>query len=369
MKVLRIFLAFIFIAFFFQNCKSEEPVSYWKMYSWEAVNNQPVEGIKLVFVEMIFDTEMHLVKNGEEISIDYPYRKKMKISDFKSFSDVKDEGEFLDEIYSIKIEDDSLRIGVGFGKKTDYIYTFAPMSKAEYENEVKKLNTELEEVRNQLKPVDYSTFDLNIPRPAYFNSVLRTGQTKPYASAFTSFAGKTSFEITSADMDFEKNNKEYSYNWSFVDDTQDLNFAAAKIGEFSFSNLDYFVNNETKKIEAVVMDQDTKNFTDINNLLSYMNKTLGTPSFDPETEDIFLVQWHHGNQIIKLGVLQYLGTNKEGHNITRLVDKNLAPNNALKDFLVPGKESNVTVTIVTKNLAELNKGDFLSGPLEIPYNR
>lgn len=136
-------LVYAIMFFVFQSCQGQKSETFWRSESISKVDNSEISTFSNAFTNEILETNIHLSKNGDEIQLGFPENKKIKISDFKSLSNVKlENGVLLDSIYDIDVKDKFLNIKFYFNgreKKNRYVLSLQNMDKASYSKEVAEL--------------------------------------------------------------------------------------------------------------------------------------------------------------------------------------------------------------------------------------
>ncbi|MCU7619289.1 hypothetical protein NZ698_19080 [Chryseobacterium sp. PBS4-4] len=187
-------------------------------------------------MDMIEDMQIHISKNIDYLFFAYPDEKKIKISEFVSFSNIRfvDDKKLLDSIYDVSIQRDSLRIKFYFGGKKDknqYVLMFSPTNKEVFYQKSQKLRNDKTRLFGMLKSVDYSGLDLLLPVPSYFNKNINLNVLNPVQFAEMISVDNDGLQVSANHFSFNlKSENNLKYSEYYIQRSDKLNFFAAKIG-------------------------------------------------------------------------------------------------------------------------------------------
>lgn len=370
MKNIKLLLLVLMI----YSCNAQQEETYWKADNVTRENNKPMWGITGAYMDMIANMRIHLSTNNDTLFFSYPYEKKIKMSELKSLTNcrIKANGALLDSIYEVKNEGDKLQIKfwyAGTGENNHFVLNLVNIDKEKYDEEVKKLKTDKAKLQAMIQPVDMSTVDLSISKPAYFASNIDLNILNPIATAESLADIKSIFGVIDKHS-FEVDDKgKYEYNYyELLDSDKPL----ANIGQINFYNLAFATNVKTNNNDVIVLTQNDVDKNSIKALFSAINSKhtnntineIGLPNPHSLIGKEYGITWSDKNQIVKLIIktpdeLYY----KDSNNGNELTDKP-STNEIVKVFnhcVDATQKTKVRIIIIAKAFDSLISSKNLSG--------
>lgn len=312
MKKLLLLFAIVQV---FVSCNAQSDETYWKSEEVTKVDGKPFWGITSGYMDMIAEMRIHLSKNNDYLIFHYPYEKKIKIADLKSLTDcrLKSTGELLDSIYEVSIEDDKLQIKFHYlgtaDKENRFVLNLIKIDKNKYLEETEKLKSEKTKLQSMIKPIDATTLDLSVAKPAYFNSGINMSVLNPIELAKdlcdidglgTSVSKNVSFQISDKGS--------YQFNYYSIKNSDEIGTAVAEIGGMKFNSLAFITDASGKENKAFVLTQkelDKKSTLSLYNIINTKMKgaeidEFGLPALNSPILKTFSIIWKSETQIIKL---------------------------------------------------------------------
>ncbi|KAF2509097.1 hypothetical protein [Flavobacterium foetidum] len=295
------------------SCNGQKTETYWKAEQVARIDNKPIWGITESYMEMISKMQIHLSVSNDSLIFSYPYKKKLKISEFKSFTNcrIKETGQLLDSVYEIKNEGNKLLIKFYYAERDEenrFVLNLTNISKDKYLEENQKLQAERNKLKAMIKPTDLSGLNLSISRPSYFNTGIDLNMLNPIALAESLCDIKGSFANSSKDT-FEIDGRSFDYNYYEIENPQQ---SLAHIQTINFSKLVFVTNPTSNSNYAVVVSEDDVEKRTIESLFNTINSNqkdaiidnIGLPFRSNEgihgIASSFGIRWKNKNQIIKL---------------------------------------------------------------------
>lgn len=362
--------------FTLQSCQGQEVETFWRSKSISKVDNSEISIFSNAFTNEILEANIHLSKNGDEIQLDFPENEKMKISDFKSLSNVRlENGVLLDSIYDIDVIDKVLNIKFYFNgreKKDRYMLSFQNMDKASYSKDVAELQTSRKKLIESLKILDISKLDLQTKWPSYFNKSINIYALN-YRQTAELLASKDD-GLQSASMQNDVSVEGFpvfKYREISIKNSNKLNFAAVRFAGAGFNNLKYIADAETQKLEAIVFSDNHLTSKQIADVFSKLNSQFGKPEILPTDYPSFLAfTWKDANNVVKMVLTE---GDLDADEIPALDAEKLKIHSnttlLLKQYSTQLKKVEVTITLVSNKLSAIMKGNLKKGTKpNIEYN-
>ncbi|WP_286856513.1 hypothetical protein [Sphingobacterium sp. UBA7625] len=230
-------------------CQAQVQESYWVAVSSHKINREPMRGITLSYMEMLTKAYPYLAVNGNDILIPYPDVKRVQKQEFTSFTNTRIKllnNSLLDSIYGIKAGKDTLCINFYYQGTGDedkkFVLNYIPISKADYEKATAALKQERGKVLESRLPWDATELDFNKSRPLYLQDMETMDLINPMqlADELTQSSNKTAIVYQSALL--SKNDSLHRFKTFGIQNRQLSESAAAKIGNSSFDNLEFYVD-------------------------------------------------------------------------------------------------------------------------------
>lgn len=329
----------ILLAISLQSCAQEKD-TYWKSENVTKIDNKPFLGITSAYMDMIAEMRIHLSTNNDSLYIDYPFEKKMKISEFQSFTNCKfaSTGQLLDSIYDINITNNTLNIKFYYNGTTEeekrFSLNFVNINKEAFYKEVNSLKEEKLKILDNINSIDLST--LEIPKNTeYLSPQNKLKQLNPIQLAEELVGNKNSFKVITRTFSISKDKNQLNYANIGLENTDKLGKTAAHINDINFNNIEYIENNKTQSIDAVFVSKNKMKNKEIialynfisNNITTNTIEQFGLPMLYEEGDSLgihnFLaITWKTKDRVIKLAVEDIPD---------ELWDKEIDNNIALKD--------------------------------------
>ncbi|PSK88897.1 hypothetical protein [Taibaiella chishuiensis] len=384
----RILLLLLSVAgYTFSN--AQEAPRYWKTENVTRIDNKPIWGITLAYMDMLAGMRIHLVQHGDSFSITFPFEKAMKQSDFKSFTYCRlpANGALLDSIYSIRREPGKLDIlfcYAGRDGENRFVLHLSPLERPAYLRELDKLRKEREQVLQLVKPMDLSGLDLSQPLPAYCKPKMDLDMLNPIQLA-EDLCDIEQLQTGSEQFDFMVKGKgKYAYNHFLLRNTRLINRVAATIGKTTYDNLSIVTSQDYTKLEAVMVEQKKAGKQNIQELYRFIQARLkkvkieghGLPKqFTADKASLFGIgtsfglRWIEKDRVIEL-VIQTpdeLYDQQTDNNVFIDSDKyeGAVPDdvtlNVFNHYLSLVEESDIKLYVVAQTFAELVRSEDLTG--------
>ncbi len=376
LKMIKKILVYAIMFFVFQSCQGQKSETFWRSESISKVDNSEISTFSKAFTNEILETNIHLSKNGDEIQLGFPENKKIKISDFKSLSNVKlENGVLLDSIYDIDVKDKFLNIKFYFNgreKKDRYILSFQNMDKASYSKDVSELQASQKKLIESLKTLDISKLDLQTKWPSYFDKSVNIDALN-YRQTAEMLASKDD-GLQSASMQNEVSVDGFpvfKYREVSIKNSNKLNFVAVRFSGVEFNNLKYIFDAETEKAEAIVFSDNHLTSKQITDVFSKLNSHFGKPEIAPTDYPSFLMfTWKDANNVVKMVLTE---DDSDVDEIPTLNAEKLKINSdatlLLKQYSTQLKKAEVTITLVSNKLSAIMKRTLKKGTKpNVEYN-
>ena len=312
-------LIMLILAIAIQSCKQEKE-TFWKAENVTKIDSQPFHGVTSAYMDMIAKMDIHLSMNADEIHIAYPFEKKLKISEFKSFTNnrISSTEELLDSIYDISVSADTLKIKFYYNGTADeekrFSVNFVKLPNEDYLAEVKQLKELKSKILGEINPVDLSTFSL-AKKPRYLSEQTNLLQLNPTQLADELIDNKNSFQVTSSTFSISKNNSQLRYTTTGVSNTDKIGKHIAQINNIKFNNVEFINNERTGETDAVIVSKDKMDNKEMTTLYNFIAKNLasnnieqfGLPRLYAEGDSLgihnFLaITWKTKEKVIKLAL-------------------------------------------------------------------
>lgn len=309
----------LILAISMQSCKQEKE-TFWKTENITKIDNQPFHGVTSAYMDMIAQMNIHLSIDNDEIQIAYPFEKKLKISEFKSFTNsrIPSTGELLDSIYDLSVSADTLKIKFYYNGTADkekrFSLNLVKLQKEDYLAEVKQVKAQKSKTLNEVTTVDLSTFAL-VKKPGYLSEQTNLLQLNPTQLADELTDNKNSFQVTSITFSLSKNNSQLKYTTIGVLNSDKVGKHVAQISDIQFNNIEFVNNERTGEADAVIVSKAKMNNKEITTLYNFIAKNLasnnmeqfGLPRLYAEGDSLgihnFLaVTWKTKDKVIKLAI-------------------------------------------------------------------
>lgn len=327
------------LAISLQSCAQEKD-TYWKLENVTKIDNKPFLGITSAYMDMIAEMRIHLSTNNDSLYIDYPFEKKMKISEFQSFTNCKfpSTGQLLDSIYDINITNNALNIKLYYNGTAEeekrFSLNFVNINKEAFHKEVNNLKEEKLKILENINSIDLST--LEIPKnTGYLSQQNNLKPLNPLQLAEELVDNKNSFKVITRTFSISKDKNQLNYISRGVENSDKLGKIAAHISEVNFNNIEYIENEKTKNIDAIFVSKNKMNNSEITALYNFISNNTTTKNIEQfglpilYDEGDFLgihnflaITWKTKDKVIKLAVEDIPD---------ELWDKEIDNNIALKD--------------------------------------
>lgn len=309
----------LILAISMQSC-GQETNTYWKSENVTKIDSKPFWGITSAYMDMIAEMRIHLSTNNDSLFIDYPFEKKIKISEFQSFTNCKipSTGQLLDSIYDVSITNNALKIKFYYNGTADeekrFSLNFVNVDKETFHKEVKNLKEEKSIILDKIKNIDLST--LEIPKkPEYLSEQSILQQLNPIQLAEELVDNNNSFQMISNTFSISKDKNQLNYANTGVINSDKLSKIVAHINDINFNNIEYIENEKTKSIDAVFVSKNKMNHKEIMALYQFISSNVNTntieqfglPKLYSEGDSLgihnFLaITWKTKDKVIKLAI-------------------------------------------------------------------
>ena len=307
-------------------CSQQNDKTYWITQDVTKMNGKPFHGITSSYMDMIAEMRIHLTKNSDSIAIDYPFEKKMKLSEFKSLTNVriKESGKLLDSIYEVKEEGDLLKIIFIYEGTLDDEKSFSvnllKVNQAKYDAEIDQLKINREKVLARVKPVDLSNLDLAVAIPSYFKQENISIAINPVQLAeeladmnrlrapITEITTDISFESEIPGQPKEK------YSVYALENTEKINLPVGNVGNVIFNSIEFISPSATKNLSLILLTKNAKK-DDLQSLYKTINsnmpnakiETKGLPQYDSDKgmidlDDFISISFITEQKTVKLSI-------------------------------------------------------------------
>ncbi len=332
-------ILYLILAISIQSCAQEKD-TYWKLENVTKIDSKPFLGITSAYMDMIAEMRIHLSTNNDSLYIDYPFEKKMKISEFQSFTNCKfpSTGQLLDSIYDINITNNTLNIKFYYNGTAEeekrFSLNFVNINKKAFYKEVNSLKKEKLKILEKINNIDLST--LEIPKNTeYLSPQNKLKQLNPIQLAEELVGNKNSFKVITRTFSISKDKNQLNYANIGLENTDKLGKTAAHINDINFNNIEYIENNKTQSIDAVFVSKNKMKNKEIialynfisNNITTNTIEQFGLPRLYDEGDflgihNFLAITWKTKDRVIKLAVEDIPD---------ELWDKEIDNNIALKD--------------------------------------
>lgn len=325
MKKYKLLLLFYPI-FLTMACNQQNDTTYWITQDVTKMNGKSFHGITSGYMDMIAEMRIHLTKNGDSVTIAYPYEKKMKLSEFKSLTNVriKDSGELLDSIYEVKVEGDLLKIKFIYAGTSEDEKSFSvnlvQVNQDKYEAEIARLKKDKEKLLAKVKPVDLSNLDLAVAIPSYFKEENISNAINPVQLADElADMNKDAGPITQITTDYSFESEiprqpKENYSVFALENTEKIKLAVANVGKVNFNSIELISDIATQKLAMILLTKNAKK-QDLQSLYKAISanmpnatiETRGLPQYESDKQQIDLddfisISFISDQKIIKLSI-------------------------------------------------------------------
>lgn len=333
----------LILAIAIQSC-AQEKETFWKADVVKKIDNTPFNGITVAYMDMIAEMKIHLSVNNDSIIIGYPFDKKLKISEFKSFTNCKipSTGQLLDSIYDIDISGDDLKIKFYYTGTADdekrFSLNFVKLNKDVFFNEIKSLNESKLKILKQINTLDLSSLDLP-EKPGYLSNTTKLSQLNPMLLAEQLVDNKNSFQILAKTFSLSKDKNQLTYQNVEIENSDKIEKNIAQINAIKFNTISFVSREKTSKADAVVVSKNKMSSDEIAALYDFISshveanniEQFGLPRLYAEGDSLgihnFLaITWKLKDKVIKLAIEDVPD---------ELWDKEIDGNIALRDNYAP----------------------------------
>ncbi|MEO5911635.1 MAG: hypothetical protein ABIP95_12150 [Pelobium sp.] len=366
-------------------CNGQNNKTYWVTKDVTKADGKLFHGITSSYMDMIASMRIHLIKNSDSLEISYPFEKRMKISEFKSLTNVriKESGELLDSVYEVKVEGDQLKIKFVYAGTSDaekkFEVNLVEVDQNKYNEEVAQLKKEREKLLGLVKPVDFSKLDLGIALPSYFKEenlgdAINPIQLADELSDMNSDSGPIT-EITT-DFTFESEiagKPKQNYDVFAIENTEKINLVVAKVGQVNFNSLE-LINLAKKENPELVLLTKNVSHDDLQTLYKTISSTMpnakietkGLPEFASDKDlidldDFISISFIEAQKIVKLSIdvsKEYFAKNALGDVVLAYDEqKPEAMKKVFEHYLNLFEKAKVRLYIVSKSFDEVLKND------------
>lgn len=352
-------LLIIIFAFLFLKCNGQNNESYWISESVYKINREPMHGVTLGFMQAIAEQELHLIKKGDSLIFNYPFERKVKISELKSISNfdlLPDSDEKFDSVYNVNIEKGKLKIKFKYsGTSSDnknFVINFKKLSKKEYFLDIEKTKMTLKYLDEKINPFIFNRLSLNVAKPEYFNETdlgflgqknKNVDVSKPGLNRFDrNWDGEETytFDISGLAVNFYNSNK-----------------CAAKYKSNCFQGVEYLLNEKDDRTSAIILSKEKKQtkleivrlFNEINADFKNADFLFWRPILDRSLNGIFCT-WITDSEIITLTIEDYWYFKEPRFNKKNKTKKYYQK--VFDRFINSINESKISVYIISKQLDE-----------------
>jgi len=274
----------LILAIVMQSC-GQEKKTFWRAENVTKIDGKPFSGVTSSYMDMIAEMKIHLSVNNDSLYIAFPFEKKLKISEFQSFTNARipSTGQLLDSIYDVNISKDKLQIKFYYNGTADeekrFSLNFVKLNDEDFLTEVKKLKDTKSKILAKIHSVDLSTFEL-AKKPEYLSAQSSLLQLNPIQFAEELADNKDSFQVTSSTFSLSKNKSELNYAVTGIANSDKIEKNAAQINNIQFNNV-AFVNKETThQTDAVILLKEKMNNSEILQLYNFISKNLVTNNIE-----------------------------------------------------------------------------------------
>lgn len=379
-------LAFLFYPIFLtMACNQQSDKTYWITKDVTKMDGKSFHGITSSYMEMIAEMRTHLIKNSDSLMVSFPFEKKMKISEFKSLTNVRirESGELLDSIYEVKVEGDLLKIKFIYAGTSDDEKSFSvnliQVNQDKYDAEIARLKMDREKLLAKVKPVDLSNFDLEIAIPLYFKAKNVGNAINPIQLAeeladmnkdrlpITEITTNASFE-----SEIPGKTKE-NYSVFALENTEKISLPVANVGKINFNSIELIRHSTTEDLALILITKNAKK-DDLQFLYKAISSNLpnakieakGLPQYASDKEvidldDFITISFINEQKIIKLSIdvsLDYFAKHASDDVILAYDEQNpKALKKVFEHYLNLFSEAKVRLYIVSKPFDEVLKMD------------
>lgn len=329
----------LILAISMQSC-GQETKTYWKSENVTKIDNKPFTGITSAYMDMIAKMRIHLSTNSDSLYINYPFEKKIKISEFQSFTNCKipSTGQLLDSIYDVNITNKALNIKFYYNGTADeekrFSLNFVNVNREAFHKEVKNLKEEKSKILHKIINLDLTA--LEIPKKSeYPSEQSKFQQLNPIQFAEELTDSKNSFQVISNTFSISKDKNQLNYANRGIVNSDKVGKIVAHINDINFNSIEYIENAKTKSIDAVFVSKNKMNNDEIIALYNFISSNtttntieqFGLPRLYSEGDSLgihnFLaITWKTKDKVIKLAIEDVPD---------QLWDKEIDNNIALKD--------------------------------------
>ncbi|OCA77228.1 hypothetical protein BBI01_01840 [Chryseobacterium artocarpi] len=335
MKKILLFLSLLVIVI---SCNGQNKETYWKSDGVEKIDKEPMHGVTLSYMEMLAEMRIHLSKSNDSLIFEYPYMKKIKLSELKSLTGcrLKDTNELLDSVYDVRVEGDQLNIKFHYigtaSKENRFFLKFIKMDKDNYSKEVEKLQNDKKRLLDMIKPIDISGLDLSVSIPEYFKSDIKLDALSPIELA-EDLCQIRGLKTLSTPISFNiKEKGKFVYHQYGIQNTDKIERTVAAMGNFNFTSLQILTDAERKRVDAWMVAKENKSKKDVQSLLKaivskYPKAKItmaGEPSTVASKEDVLDI-------VSKFGII--LETDKEVVKLMLKIPEELYDKEGSKEHL------------------------------------
>lgn len=302
-------------------CQAQDQETYWAAVSSHKINQEPMHGITLSYMEMLTKAQPYLALKGNDLRIPYPDEQRIQKQDFTSFTNTRIKilnNKLLDSIYGIEAGKDTLRINFYYEGTSDedkrFVLNYIPISKNEYDKATAALKKKRNSVLESRVAYDATALDLGKMRPFYLQDMETMDLINPMqlASELTQSTDKTAIVYHSAIL--SRNDSLQQFKTFGIQDMQLSDRIAAKIGNGAFGDLEFYVDahkrNQGMAIRQKMMSKSamTEVFNTIaNQFPSARLRYFGLPKKyeDGDISGIHIniaLTWHTDSKVIRLVV-------------------------------------------------------------------
>lgn len=384
MKKYKLILLF-YPLFLTMACNQQNDKSYWITEDVSKKDGRPFHGITSSYMDMIAEMRIHLTKNGDIVTIDYPYEKNMKLSEFKSLTNVriKDSGELLDSITEVKVEGDLLKINFIYAGTSDdeksFFVNLIQVNQDKYDAEITRLKKDKEQLLAKVKPVDLSNLDLAVAIPLYFKEENISNAINPVQLAdeladMNKDAGPI-IQITT-DYSFESEipgQPKENYSVFALENTEKIKLAVANVRKVEFNSIELISDSAAQKLAMILLTKNAKK-EDLQSLYKAISANMpnatiitnGLPQYGSEKDkidldDFITISFISEQKTIKLSIDVSTDDHKkfaEENAILAYDEQNpQAMKKVFEHYLNLFNQAKVRVYIVSKSFDEVIKTD------------
>ncbi len=366
-------------------CSQQNDKTYWITQDVTKMNGKPFHGITSSYMDMIAEMRIHLTKNSDSIAIDYPFEKKMKLSEFKSLTNVriKESGELLDSIYEVKVEGDLLKIKFIYEGTLDDEKSFSvnlkQVNQAKYNAEITRLKKDKEQLLAKVKPVNLSNLDLAVAIPSYFKEENISIAINPVQLAEElADMNRLRAPITEITTDFSFESEipgqpKEKYSVYALENTEKINLPAGNVDKVVFNSIEFISNSATKNLSLILLRKNAKK-DDLQSLYKTINsnmpnakiETKGLPQYGSDKglidlDDFISISFISEQKTVKLSIdvsIDYFTKNGGGDVVLDYDEQNpQAMKKVFEHYLNLLSEAKMRLYVVSKPFDEFLKMD------------